>query len=300
MKQLRVGSRRSRLALAQTGEVARAWESAGFSVEVVTWDTRGDRVLDRPLADIGQQGLFTAELEQALVAGTVDAAVHSLKDLPLVMPPGLKVGAVTPRRDARDAVLTRDGRRLRDLAPGSRVGTSSLRRQALLRVRYPHLAVVPVRGNLDTRWAKLERGDFEALVLAAAGLERLGWNDRVSEYLDPDWMVPAPGQGALAVEIRADDPEAASAAKLVHDPDTAAATAAERAVLNWVGSNCAVPVGAYVRRTAVGTWQATVFVSDVHGRHPIHRIWEGPDLAVGQAWIQAELEAAGARKLVTG
>jgi hydroxymethylbilane synthase len=297
MAPFRIGTRRSPLALAQTRSVVEQWHAAGHRVEVVPIVTRGDRMVDRALDQLGGKGLFTTELEQALMDGRIDAAVHSLKDLPTRLPDGLTVGAVTVREDARDGLLAPRPLCFDALPSGARLGTSSLRRAAMLRAVRPDLEVVPVRGNLNTRWAKLTELHLDGLVLAVAGARRLGWNDRVVDVLDPGWMVPAPGQGALAVEVRTDDARAEALCRVVHDPATADATAAERAILDWLGGNCQIPVGAYATPHD-HRWSFTVWVGRRDAGDVIQRSWEGWDLVMGRDWMLQELEAAGARQLV--
>jgi hydroxymethylbilane synthase len=294
---IRIGTRRSRLALVQARWVAGMLEARGATTELVPMVTAGDRMLDRALDTVGSKGLFTTELEAALLEGRVDLAVHSLKDLPTALAPGLAVGAITAREDARDVVLSRDGRPLDALPPDAPVGTSSVRRTALVRALWPGRTVVPVRGNLETRWRKLEEGTVAALVLAAAGVHRLGWASRIAEYLDPDRMVPPPGQGALAVEIRADDAEAAEWARWVHDPETAAATGAERALLDALGGNCQAPVGIFARRDPGAAeeegWVITVWMGERDGRTRYYRRWTGAAPDVGAAVLRQELAALG-------
>ncbi len=187
------------------GQLQEAWPDLAF--RVVTLVTEGDKNLSQPLPEIGGKGLFTAELEGALHSGEIDLAVHSLKDLPVESAAGLCMGAVSRRADARDVLVSKDGRRLEQLAAGARVGTSSLRRQAQLLAFYPDLNVVPLRGNVDTRIRKALQGEYDAIILAAAGVERLGLGQYVTEYLPYEVMLPAPGQGALAVQCRSDDEE---------------------------------------------------------------------------------------------
>ncbi len=289
----RVGTRASPLARAQTQWVADRLEAEGAPVELVLIEAEGDRRLDRPLDELGGRGVFTAALEEALLQGRVDLAVHSLKDLPTRMPPALCLAAVTAREDPRDAVIVRGASDLAGLPAGARVGTSSLRRAALLRLAHPELAVASVRGNLGTRLAKLAAGEYDALVLAAAGLRRLGQADVIAEYLDPSWMVPAPGQGALAVEARAGDTAAVRCAAAVDDPVARQATAAERQVLDALGGNCQIPVGAYAvwdedRRE----WALQVFAAG-GGREPARVSWRGMALDMGAAWAISELVRAG-------
>jgi hydroxymethylbilane synthase len=238
---LRIGSRGSKLALWQAEWVAARLGELGVSCRIEIIRTTGDRITDAALAKIGGKGLFTREIEKALLEGRVDLAVHSMKDLPTAMPGGLVVAAVPPREDARDAVV---GCRLEELPAGARVGTSSLRRTAQLRLLRPDLVIEPVRGNVDTRLRKLEEGRYEAIVLAAAGLRRLGWETRIAEVLSPEVMLPAVGQGALAIETRADG-EACELCRLLDDPASRQAVSAERALLAALGGGCQVPIAAH-------------------------------------------------------
>ena len=208
--------------------------------------TTGDRILDRPLADAGGKGLFTKELEEALLANRIDLAVHSMKDVPTYFPAGLGIGAYLPREDPRDAFVSLAHQSLAALPRGARLGTASLRRQAqALHVR-PDLEVIPVRGNVDTRLAKLERGEVDAILLAAAGLNRLGLGGAPREWLDPQEAPPAPGQGALAIQTRTVDAEAAWVAGLRHPP-TGLMVAAERGALEALEGSCRTAIGAYAR-----------------------------------------------------
>ncbi|MBW3656364.1 MAG: hydroxymethylbilane synthase, partial [Gemmatimonadetes bacterium] len=251
MVALRIASRGSELALWQSRAVEAALRAADPSLEVRidVIRTTGDRIQDVPLAKIGDKGLFTKELDSALLAGDADLAVHSLKDVPTRLPEGLALAAVTVREDPRDVVLLAPGRTsgLDALEPGARVGTSSLRRRAQLQALRPDLEVLDLRGNLNTRLAKLDRGDYDAIILAAAGVRRLGWEDRISESLDPGQWLPAVGQGALAVVCRADRPDVLDRLRALHDPLTAACTTAERALLRALEGGCQVPIGALGR-----------------------------------------------------
>jgi hydroxymethylbilane synthase len=242
-----IGTRGSRLALWQTNHVADLLRAAapGLTVEILTISTRGDRILDRPLPEIGGKGLFTEELERALRDRTIDLAVHSLKDLPVQDPDGLVVGAIPKRATPNDALIARDASSLDDLREGAKVGTSSLRRKAQLLIKRPDLQIVDLRGNVETRIAKvLERNEIDAAVLACAGLERLDLGHVISQVLSPDVMLPAPGQGALGIQCRDDDTELiALLAKLDH-ASTRAAVTAERALLEGLGGGCSAPIGA--------------------------------------------------------
>ncbi len=249
MKKIILGTRGSQLARWQTDWVAARLRERvpdiEIGIEIIT--TQGDRVLDTPLPQIGDKGLFTREIETVLTQGRIHAAVHSLKDLPTELPDGLMLAAICEREDVRDALVTKHDCTLRELPHGARIGTSSLRRAAQLRAYRPDFQIVNLRGNVDTRLRKSASDDYDAIVLAAAGLIRLGHANRIAEFLSLDVMLPAPGQGALAVEIRADDADArALVAQLDHAP-TRAATNAERAFLRALGGGCQVPVAAFAQ-----------------------------------------------------
>ncbi len=233
-----IASRGSQLALWQARWVQAQLAALGQECRIDIIKTTGDKITDVPLAKVGTKGLFTKEIEEALLDGRADLAVHSLKDLPTELPEGLVLAAVPEREDPRDAVV---GRKLAELAIGAKVGTSSLRRSAQLRKLRPDLVVESVRGNLDTRLRKLDEGRYDAILLAAAGLRRLGWGDRIAEILHPSVMCPAVGQGALAIETRA----GASPATALDHAATHAAVTAERGVLGALGGGCQVPIGAH-------------------------------------------------------
>ncbi|MEB3197379.1 MAG: hydroxymethylbilane synthase [Candidatus Sericytochromatia bacterium] len=244
---LRLGSRGSALALWQTRHVADALcrLHPGLTTEIVVIKTTGDKILDVPLARIGDRGLFVKEIEEALLAGTIDLAVHSLKDLPTQLPAGLSVAAVLPREDARDCVVSVRFAQLASMPAGTVVGTSSLRRRAQLQRAFPQLAFADVRGNLQTRLAKLERGEYDALVLAAAGLTRLDLAARITEYLPPDICLPAVGQGVLAVECRAADARVQQLLAPLEDGEARACVLAERSLLAALEGGCQVPIAAH-------------------------------------------------------
>jgi hydroxymethylbilane synthase len=251
---LRVGTRPSALAVAQSGLVAERLRAAGHPAELITVATPGDRS-SAPIPQLGV-GVFVSALRDALAAGEVDVAVHSYKDLPTASDPRLTIAAVPSREDPRDALVARHGRVLGELPPGSEVGTGSPRRTAQLEALGLGLRVVPIRGNVDTRIGKVASGELDAVVVAAAGLRRLGRIDEASELLDPLQMLPAPGQGALAVECRASDPElAALLAHVLDDEYARAAVIAERAVLAALEAGCSAPVGALAE--VVSDWEAS-------------------------------------------
>lgn len=248
---IRIASRGSELALWQARAVQRALSGADptLPVEIRVVRTTGDRVLDVPLARIGDRGLFTKEIDDALLRGEADLAVHSLKDVPTRLAEGLRIAAVSAREDPRDVLLLPDGRcgSLDELPAGARVGTSALRRRAQLRARRPELNVADVRGNLGTRVARLDSGEYDALILAAAGVRRLGWRHRISESFPIHEWLPAVGQGALAIVTRADDEANAHRLQVVHHAATGWATTAERSFLHALEGGCQVPIAAHAR-----------------------------------------------------
>jgi len=241
---LRIGTRGSQLALAQARWVQERLRELGEEAELVIIRTRGDRQPKAPLPRIGGKGVFVRELENALLASEIHLAVHSLKDLPCDLPEGLTIAAVPERADPRDALCTRQGETLDSLGGKARVATSSLRRRAQLLAARADLRIMEVRGNLDTRLHKLAEGQFDALVVAAAGLLRLGWQERISQYLPFEVSLPAPGQGALAVEARTDQPSLLALLCQLNHPASRAAVEAERAFLSGLGGGCLAPVGA--------------------------------------------------------
>ena len=245
MRTLRIGSRGSPLALWQANHVAGWLHARGVSSEIIRIRTTGDQFQHSNFDAMGLKGVFIKELEDALLTGRTDLAVHSMKDVPTAVPTGLVFPAIPPREDVRDCVISRDGLTLAKLPAGARVGTSSLRRQAQIRRARPDLVPVDIRGNVDTRIRKLDQGDFEAIILARAGIERLGLTARIAETLDQSVMLSAVGQGALGVEARADDPELLDLLSGLDDADTRAAVTAERALLAELEGGCQVPLGAW-------------------------------------------------------
>jgi hydroxymethylbilane synthase len=267
-----IGSRGSKLALWQANHIQDRLASLGYECRIEIIQTTGDKFQSGPLKEIGNKGLFTKEIEEALLDGRVDLAVHSLKDMPTALPAGLQIAATPEREDPRDVII---GRKLRDLAPGSRIGTGSLRRMAQLSAARPDVSVQPIRGNVDTRLRKLDEGQIDAIVLAAAGLNRLGWSARIAEHLPVEIMCPAVGQGALAIETRADGGEAMQACVRLNDETTFNCISAERAVLSELGGGCQVPVGAHA--------------SISNGRLHVRAIVISPD---GTALVRREAEGA--------
>lgn len=251
---IRIGSRGSALALWQAEHVKARLEALGHDVQVSVITTTGDRTLDTRLESVGGKGAFLKEIEEALLAREIDLAVHSLKDVPTALPEGLTLCAVLERADPRDALLSAGGETLMALPSGSVVGTTSLRRQAQLRALRPDLAVADLRGNVDTRIRRLHEGRFAAILLAMAGLLRLGRASEVSEVLEPSVMLPAPGQGAIALECRGDDaPTEHAVGPLLHEPTLRAVTA-ERALLSALGGGCNTPLGAHARIEDGALW----------------------------------------------
>jgi len=244
-----IASRESRLAMWQAEYVRAALQQyyPACDVSILGMTTRGDQILDRTLSKVGGKGLFVKELEFAMAEGRADLAVHSLKDVPMELPEGFSLAAVMEREDPRDALVSSTYASLDEMPAGTVVGTSSLRREAALRSRYPHLVIKPLRGNLDTRLGKLDRGEYGAIILAAAGLKRLGLGDRIRALIGPEASLPAAGQGALGIEIPAGRPELVEwLAPLNHQP-TALAVTAERAVSRRLGGSCQVPLAAHAR-----------------------------------------------------
>ena len=261
-----VGSRGSALALKQTDEVleklrAEHGETLEFRVSAVT--TKADASPEAPLASL-DQGMFVSEIEMALLAGEISMAVHSLKDMTTGLPDGLIIGGVCPRLDVRDVLVNRWGCSLEELPPGARIGTSSPRRAAELKSLRSDVQVLPIRGNVDTRLRKAKGPDYDGVILAAAGVIRMGLEDEVAQFLSPTDFVPAPGQGALAVELRRDDDEMISLVKHVDHPQTRGEVMAERAFLEALGSGCQVPAGAYARSDG-STVVMTVFLGEEDG-----------------------------------
>jgi hydroxymethylbilane synthase len=246
-----IASRESRLAMWQAEHVRNRLSILypQCSIDILGMTTRGDQILDRALSRVGGKGLFVKELEVAMAEGRADLAVHSLKDVPMELPEGFELAAVLEREDPRDAFVSNDYASLADLPPGSVVGTSSLRRQALIAARYPELVIKPLRGNLDTRLGKLDRGDYAAIILAAAGLKRLGLPQRIRALLEPELSLPAAGQGAMAIEIcsaaRADGFDLRAVLAPLNHLDTARAVAAERKVSKVFGGSCQIPLAAH-------------------------------------------------------
>ena len=294
-----IGTRGSALARWQTDRVTQrlvtSWPQTEYQTKLFT--TSGDKILDKPLPEIGGKGLFTEELENALRSSEIDLAVHSLKDLPIADSTGLIIGAICTREDARDVLIARDGWTLATLPPSARVGTSSLRRAAQLLAARPDLILLPLRGNVDTRIRKAIQDEYEAIVLAAAGVIRLGLAKHIGEYLSFDVMLPAPGQGAMAVQCRADDSATLTLLQAIDDPLTRIAVTAERAFLNGLGGGCSAPVAAYAQLKDQ-LLQMTGLVASVDGQRVIRLSGVGSEpIQLGTELAQLAL-TQGAREIL--
>jgi hydroxymethylbilane synthase len=276
-----IASRESRLAMWQAEHVRDRLRALypRCSVEILGMTTRGDQILDRALSKVGGKGLFVKELEVAMAEGRADLAVHSLKDVPMDLPPGFELAAVLEREDPRDAFVSNDYAGLDELPAGSVVGTSSLRRQALVAARYPQLVIRPLRGNLDTRLSRLDRGDYAAIILAAAGLKRLGLAQRIRALLEPEYSLPAAGQGAMAIEIvsaaRPDGADLRALLAPLNHQDTARAVTAERTVSKLFGGSCQVPLAAFAT-TAGTSLHLRAMVATPDGRRSASAELSGP------------------------
>jgi len=303
-RRLVIATRESALAMWQARHVQGRLEALypRARVDLLGLTTQGDQILDRPLAAIGGKGLFIKELEVAMAEGRADLAVHSLKDVPMEMPPGFTLAAIAAREDPRDAFVSNRFASLAGLPAGAIVGTSSLRREAQLRERHPGLEVRPLRGNVNTRLRKLDEGQFDAIILAAAGLKRLGFGERIRDLIDPEDSLPAPGQGALALECRADRPEVAAALAPLVDLATTLAVTAERSFSRALSGSCHTPLAAYA------TWQEGTlwlrgFIASQDGREVLRGERESQAVdaadadALGSA-LAEEFVARGAARLI--
>ena len=273
---LRIGSRGSQLALWQANHISSLLRARGHEVEIEIIHTTGDKITDVALAKVGTKGMFTKEIEEALAAGRVDLAVHSLKDLPTELPHGFEIAAITERQDPRDAFCSRHYSKVDHLPNGARVGTSSLRRQAQLKAIRPDLDIHPLRGNVDTRLRKLEQGEYDAIILASAGLKRLGKTELIKEIIPAEVMCPAAGQGALGIEIREGDVKTRELLAFLNDPDARAATTCERALLNSLGGGCQVPIGAFAE-VRDGKLHLESIVADPDGTRLLRDSRDGSD-----------------------
>lgn len=302
MRKIIVGSRRSKLAMTQTNWVIDQLKKIGapFTFDLKEIVTKGDEILNVTLSKVGGKGLFVKEIEQAMLNKEIDIAVHSMKDMPAVLPDGLVIGTIPEREDPRDVLISKENRSLRDLPAGAIVGTSSLRRKAqILNIR-PDLEIKWIRGNIDTRLKKLETEEYDAIILAAAGLSRMGWKaEVVSEYLEPSDCIPAVGQGALAIECRKDDEEILQWLAKLNCPKTNRAVQAERAFLNKIGGSCQVPVGGNAVINAEDDVVLNAFVASGNGKTIFKETVVGKDaVAVGEKAGERLMER-GAGKLIS-
>ena len=293
-EKLVIGTRGSKLALWQSEYIRGLVEEiTGLPVELKIIKTTGDKILDVPLAKVGGKGLFTKEIEVELEAGTVDLAVHSMKDVPTELPEGLAICAMPPRVDPRDAIVSGAGYNLETLPDGARLGTSSLRRRSQVMALRPDLEIVDVRGNLDTRMRKAETGELDAVILASAGITRLGWEDRITYYIEPEQMISAVGQGAIGIEIRENDEFMQDVCAKIADADTVCCVTAERVVMRRLEGGCQVPIGAFARIEG-DKLVMDGFVGSVDGKTAIRHRAEGnvsDPVALGEAMVAALLEA---------
>ena len=276
MTRLRIGSRGSQLALWQANHVASLLRARGHTVEIEIIKTTGDKITEVALANVGTKGMFTKEIEEALAEKRVELAVHSLKDVPTELAQEFELAAIMKREDARDAFISVKFSSLQELPRGAKVGTSSLRRQCQLKALRPDLEILPLRGNVDTRLKKLESGEYDAIILAAAGVHRLGLNDHVRSRISVDVMCPAVGQGALAIEIRRNDPPTRTLVAFLNDADTRQAVECERALLGSLGGGCQAPIGAYAEKVA-GKLHLRAMVGRPDGSQILREEAEGSD-----------------------
>lgn len=298
---VRIGSRGSQLALWQAEHIAGLLRGEGHEIEIEIIKTTGDRLQEVTFAQVGSKGMFTKEIEEALADGRVDLAVHSLKDLPTELPEGFVLGATPKRVDPRDVFVSREYASFDALPAGARVGTSSLRRRAQLRHRRPDLEFIEFRGNVDTRLRKLAEGQADAIILAAAGLDRLDKTEWVRERLEPEVICPAAGQGALGIEIRAGDARMSGVAAFLDDATTRFAVTAERVALARLGGGCQVPVGVYCRVAAAsGQYEIQGVVADPAGGRLVRSVSIGSDAEALGRGLAGHLLELGAAELIEG
>jgi hydroxymethylbilane synthase len=297
MSLLRVGSRGSQLALWQANHVAGLLREHGHEVTIEIIKTTGDKITDVALAKVGTKGMFTKEIEEALVDQRIDLAVHSLKDVPTTLDGKFTLAAIMEREDPRDVFVSKKYKSIGELPRGARVGTSSLRRVAQLKAQRPDLEVLPLRGNVDTRIRKMEEGEYSAIILAAAGVKRLGRMEWLREFLDLRIMCPAAGQGALAIEVRAGDEATLKQLKFLNHEPSRRAVFCERAALNALGGGCQVPIGAYAREED-GTLVLQTVVARPDGSEILREEQSGDDPEKLGAGVGAALLAKGARKIL--
>lgn len=296
-----IGTRGSQLALYQANETKRILNTAlpNLTIDIKIIKTKGDKILDVSLSKIGDKGLFTKELEVALLNNEVDIAVHSLKDLPTVFPDGLKLGAVLPRGEVRDALVSRQGKRLEELDENDVVATSSLRRKAQLLAYNPKFNIVDIRGNMNTRLQKMDEGYCDAMIMAATGLQRLGLEERITQVIDTDLMLPAVSQGAIGIESREHDPEMDAILEVINDDETMTITRAERIFLRLMEGGCQIPIGCFSEKNGDSV-RMIGMVADLTGKRIIKKSAQGElqnvDELAGQ--IAREMLASGAKEIL--
>lgn len=301
MRKIIVGSRRSKLAITQTNWVIDQLKKLGvpYEFEVKEIVTKGDQIQNVTLSKVGGKGLFVKEIEQAMLDKDIDMAVHSMKDMPAVLPEGLTIGCIPPREDPRDALISKGNLKFSELKPGAIVGTSSLRRSAQLLAVRPDLEIKWIRGNIDTRMDKLKNEEYDAIILAAAGLSRMGWDSSiVAEFLEPELCLPAVGQGALSIECRADDQDLLNELKKLTCENTKVTVEAERAYLDKMEGGCQVPIAGFAKKSEDGTLSLTALVASPDGKVIYKEVVEGTDpLAIG---VQAAeiMSEQGAKDLI--
>ena len=301
MRKLVVGSRRSKLALTQSRQFIEKLKEAepGLEIEIKEIVTKGDRIVDKQLSKVGGKGLFVKEIQQELFDHEIDMAIHSLKDVPSELPEGLTLGCIPDREIPFDAFISKNHVQLADLPDGSIVGTSSLRRGAQILAKYPNLEIKWIRGNIDTRLSKLETDDYDAIILAAAGLRRMGWSDDiVTEYLDPELLLPAIGQGALGIECRSDDTDLLELLKKVHNQDVAECVTAERTFLKEMNGSCQVPIGGYATKDDNGRLSFTGLIMSTDGKERYEQTATGNDPVELGKEVSNILKEQGAKEII--
>ncbi|MCY1564675.1 hydroxymethylbilane synthase [Staphylococcus pettenkoferi] len=301
MRKLVVGSRRSKLAMTQSRQFIDSLKKIDPSLEIEIKEivTKGDQIVDKQLSKVGGKGLFVKEIENELYSHEIDMAIHSLKDVPSVISEGLTLGCIPDRENPFDAYVANDHVALEDLPEGSIVGTSSLRRGAQIKAKYPHVEIKWIRGNIDTRLQKLQDEDYDAIILAAAGLKRMGWSDDiVTSYLDKETLVPAIGQGALGIECRSDDQELLDLLNQVHNQNVADCVTAERTFLKQMDGSCQVPIGGYATKDEDGTIEFTGLIMSTDGKERYQHTARGKDpVQLGQEVSQV-LKDQGAYEII--
>ena len=301
MRKLVIGSRRSKLAMTQSRQFIDSLKKIDPSLEIEIKEivTKGDQIVDKQLSKVGGKGLFVKEIENELYSHEIDMAIHSLKDVPSVISEGLTLGCIPDRENPFDAYVANDHVALEDLPEGSIVGTSSLRRGAQIKAKYPHVEIKWIRGNIDTRLQKLQDEDYDAIILAAAGLKRMGWSDDiVTSYLDKETLVPAIGQGALGIECRSDDQELLDLLNQVHNQNVADCVTAERTFLKQMDGSCQVPIGGYATKDDDGTIEFTGLIMSTDSKERYQHTARGNDpVQLGQEVSQV-LKDQGAYEII--